>query len=102
MIYARIPTSSAFFGGKYILSRKGGEGDANKAIIDKLTEVNGLLARGKIKHSYPHSWGSKAPVIYRNTPQWFASIDREVGDSKDEFGKTIRERALNSIDKYEF
>ena len=88
-----------FFGGKYILSRKGGEGDANKAVIDKLIEVNGLLARGKIKHSYPHSWRSKAPVIYRNTPQWFASIDREVGDNKDEFGRTIRERALNSIDK---
>jgi isoleucyl-tRNA synthetase len=88
-----------FFGGKYILSRKGGEGDANKAVIDKLTEVGGLLARGKIKHSYPHSWRSKAPVIYRNTPQWFASIDRAVGDNKDEFGSTIRERALNSIDK---
>jgi len=88
-----------FFGRKYILSRKGGEGDANKAVIDKLIEVNGLLARGKIKHSYPHSWRSKAPIIYRNTPQWFASIDRAVGDSKDEFGRTIRERALNSIDK---
>jgi isoleucyl-tRNA synthetase len=88
-----------FFGGKYILNRKGGEGDANKAVIDKLIEVGGLLARGKIKHSYPHSWRSKAPVIYRNTPQWFASIDRAVGDSKDEFGSTIRERALNSIDK---
>ena len=88
-----------FFGGKYILNRKGGEGDANKAVIDKLIEVGGLLARGKIKHSYPHSWRSKAPVIYRNTPQWFASIDRAVGDSKDEFGRTIRERALNSIDK---
>ena len=88
-----------FFGGKYILNRKGGEGDANKAVIDKLIEVGGLLARGKIKHSYPHSWRSKAPVIYRNTPQWFASIDRTVGDSKDEFGRTIRERALNSIDK---
>ncbi|MDA9613004.1 isoleucine--tRNA ligase, partial [Paracoccaceae bacterium] len=88
-----------FFGGKYILNRKGGEGDANKAVIDKLIEVGGLLARGKIKHSYPHSWRSKAPVIYRNTPQWFASIDRAVGDNKDEFGSTIRERALNSIDK---
>ncbi|NNE87774.1 MAG: class I tRNA ligase family protein, partial [Silicimonas sp.] len=49
-----------FFGGKYILSRKGGEGDANKAVIDKLAEVGGLLARGKVKHSYPHSWRSKA------------------------------------------
>ncbi|MXQ09335.1 isoleucine--tRNA ligase [Alphaproteobacteria bacterium GH1-50] len=87
-----------FFGGKYILSRKGGEGDANKAVIDKLVEVGGLLARGKIKHSYPHSWRSKAPVIYRNTPQWFAAIDKPVGDGQDTFGKTIRERALTEID----
>ncbi|MRU15110.1 isoleucine--tRNA ligase [Roseovarius sp. A21] len=88
-----------FFGGKYILDRKGKEGNANKAIIDKLVEVGGLLARGKIKHSYPHSWRSKAPVIYRNTPQWFAAIDREVGDGQDQYGKTIRERALTSIDQ---
>ena len=88
-----------FFGGKYILNRKGGEGDANKCVIDKLVEVGGLLARGKIKHSYPHSWRSKAPIIYRNTPQWFASVDREVGDGQDEMGTTIRERALRSIDE---
>ena len=87
-----------FFGGKYILNRKGGEGDANKAVIDKLVEVGGLLARGKIKHSYPHSWRSKAPVIYRNTPQWFAAIDKPVGDGQDTHGKTIRERALTEID----
>ncbi|MEO0990526.1 MAG: class I tRNA ligase family protein, partial [Pseudomonadota bacterium] len=87
-----------FFGGKYILNRKGGEGDANTAVIDKLIEVGGLLARGKIKHSYPHSWRSKAPVIYRNTPQWFAAIDRPLGDGMDTHGKTIRERALTSID----
>ena len=87
-----------FFGGKYILSRKGGEGDANKAVIDKLVEVGGLLARGKIKHSYPHSWRSKAPIIYRNTPQWFAAVDKVVGDGLDTHGKTIRERALTEID----
>ncbi|WP_170358141.1 isoleucine--tRNA ligase [Ruegeria arenilitoris] len=88
-----------FFGGKYILSRKGGEGDANKAVIDKLAEVGGLLARGKIKHSYPHSWRSKAPIIYRNTPQWFVSVDRKLDDGMDEMGGTIRERALRSIDE---
>ncbi|MBY6082005.1 isoleucine--tRNA ligase [Ruegeria arenilitoris] len=88
-----------FFGGKYILSRKGGEGDANKAVIDKLAEVGGLLARGKIKHSYPHSWRSKAPIIYRNTPQWFVSVDRKLDDGMDELGGTIRERALRSIDE---
>ena len=88
-----------FFGGKFILSRKGGEGDANTAVIDKLVETGGLLARGKIKHSYPHSWRSKAPVIFRNTPQWFAEIDRPVGDGQDTWGRTIRERALRSIDE---
>ena len=88
-----------FFGGHYILSRKGSEGTANKAVIDKLVEVGGLLARGRIKHSYPHSWRSKAPVIYRNTPQWFAAIDRPCGDGQDEMGATIRDRALASIDK---
>ncbi|QIE46437.1 isoleucine--tRNA ligase [Pseudohalocynthiibacter aestuariivivens] len=87
-----------FFGGKYILNRKGGEGDANKAVIDKLAEVGGLMARGKIKHSYPHSWRSKAPVIYRNTPQWFAAIDKTVGDGQDMHGTTIRQRALTEID----
>ncbi|MEM6939375.1 MAG: isoleucine--tRNA ligase [Pseudomonadota bacterium] len=87
-----------FFGGTYILSRKGGEGDANTAVINKLAEVGGLLARGKIKHSYPHSWRSKAPVIYRNTPQWFAAIDKPVGDGLDMHGTTIRARALTEID----
>ncbi|MFG6592612.1 isoleucine--tRNA ligase [Sulfitobacter sp. 1A12157] len=88
-----------FFGGKAILKPNGKEGNANSAIIDKLVEVGGLLARGKIKHSYPHSWRSKAPVIYRNTPQWFAAIDKKVGDGLDQNGETIRERALTCIDK---
>ena len=88
-----------FFGGKMILKPNGKEGNANKAVIDKLTEVGGLLARGKIKHSYPHSWRSKAPVIFRNTPQWFAAIDRAVGDGQDAYGTTIRERSLRSIDE---
>ena len=87
-----------FFGGKAILKPNGKEGNANGAVIDKLIEVGGLLARGKIKHSYPHSWRSKAPVIYRNTPQWFAAIDKVVGDGLDMHGKTIRERALTEID----
>jgi isoleucyl-tRNA synthetase len=87
-----------FFGGKAILKPNGKEGNANGAVIDKLVDVGGLLARGKIKHSYPHSWRSKAPVIYRNTPQWFAAIDKVVGDGQDKFGKTIRERALTEID----
>ncbi len=85
------------FGGNAILKPNGKEGTANKVVIDKLAEVGGLLARGKIKHSYPHSWRSKAPVIYRNTPQWFAAIDKELTIGDDTF--TIRARALSEIDK---
>ncbi|WP_421701504.1 isoleucine--tRNA ligase [Aliiroseovarius sp.] len=93
-----------FFAGLQVFDRKGKEGKANNAVIAKLVEVNenggrGIIARGRVTHSYPHSWRSKAPVIFRNTPQWFASVDREVGDGQDEMGKTIRERALNSIDQ---
>ncbi|WP_321364589.1 isoleucine--tRNA ligase [uncultured Celeribacter sp.] len=92
-----------FFGGKRILRdkpKKGDwEGDANAAVIAKLTEVSGLMARGKIKHSYPHSWRSKAPVIFRNTPQWFAAVDRKLDDGMDTYGDTIRSRALTSIDQ---
>ncbi|MDB6182022.1 isoleucine--tRNA ligase [Paracoccus fistulariae] len=87
------------FGGKRILKPNGKEGDANKAVIDALVSVGKLLARGKIKHSYPHSWRSKAPLIYRNTPQWFAAIDHDLNDGMGEYGNTIRSRALTSIDK---
>jgi len=86
------------FGGEVIITPKGKEGGANPAVINKLVELGMLLARGRITHSYPHSWRSKAPVIYRNTPQWFAAIDKPVDDDQDTYGKTIRERALTSID----
>ncbi|MFQ6549607.1 isoleucine--tRNA ligase [Aestuariibius sp. 2305UL40-4] len=87
------------FGGKRILKPNGKEGDANKSVIDTLVAASGLLARGRMTHSYPHSWRSKAPLIYRNTPQWFAAIDKPVGDGQDTYGTTIRERALTSIDQ---
>jgi len=88
-----------FFAGLQVFDSKGKEGRANTAVIDKLVEAGGLIARGRVTHSYPHSWRSKAPVIFRNTPQWFAAIDKTVGDGKDDYGTTIRERALTSIDK---
>jgi isoleucyl-tRNA synthetase len=87
------------FGGKAILTPQGKEGDANVAVIDALISSGKLLARGRLKHSYPHSWRSKAPLIYRNTPQWFAAIDKPVGDGQDDYGTTIRQRALTSIDQ---
>jgi isoleucyl-tRNA synthetase len=88
-----------FFAGLQVFDRKGKEGKANTTVIAKLAEAGGIIARSRVKHSYPHSWRSKAPIIFRNTPQWFASIDREVGDGQDTYGKTIRERALRSIDE---
>jgi isoleucyl-tRNA synthetase len=39
-----------------------------------------LFARGRLKHTYPHSWRSKKPVIFRNTPQWFVHMDKDLGD----------------------
>ncbi|SHI65607.1 Isoleucyl-tRNA synthetase [Shimia gijangensis] len=91
--------SLPLFGGEIIITSKGKEGGANTAVINKLAEVGAMIARGRVTHSYPHSWRSKAPVIFRNTPQWFAAVDKDVEDGQDEFGTTIRERALNSIDK---
>jgi isoleucyl-tRNA synthetase len=88
-----------FFAGLQVFDRKGKEGKANTEVIAKLVEVGGIIARGRVAHSYPHSWRSKAPVIFRNTPQWFAAIDRPVGDGQDTYGTTIRERALTSIDQ---
>jgi len=88
-----------FFAGLEVFDRKGKEGKANNAVIAKLVEAGSIIARGRVTHSYPHSWRSKAPIVFRNTPQWFASVDRAVGDGQDEMGTTIRERALNSIDQ---
>ena len=63
------------------------------AVCAALTEAGGLLARGKLVHSYPHSWRSKAPLIFRATPQWFIRMD---GDT------TIRAKALEAIDATRF
>ncbi len=87
------------FGGLAIYTEKGKEGPANRAVIDELATAGALAARSAITHSYPHSWRSKAPLIYRNTWQWFVSVDREVDDGQDKLGRSIRERALNSIDQ---
>lgn len=87
------------FGGEAIIQPDGKDGPANVSVIKQLAYAGALLAKGKIKHSYPHSWRSKAPLIYRNTPQWFAAIDATLNDGMGEYGDTIRTRALTSIDK---
>ncbi len=87
------------FGGQVIITPEGKEGPANVEIIKALAGAGVLFAKGKLKHSYPHSWRSKAPVIYRNTPQWFVSIDKSLEDGMGTYGETIRQRALNSINQ---
>ncbi len=91
-----------FFAGLQVFDRKGKEGKANTAVIAKLVEANALIARGRVTHSYPHSWRSKAPVIFRNTPQWFVAIDKPLDDGMGDSGNTIRTRALTEIDKVEW
>ncbi len=77
--------------------KRGQDGAANKAVIDKLIEVGALLSRGVTTLRDAHSWRSKAPVIRRATPQWFIAMDLPL-----EGGATLRERALAEIDKTEF
>ncbi|HWX05138.1 MAG TPA: class I tRNA ligase family protein, partial [Bradyrhizobium sp.] len=66
------------FTGKRVINDKGEKGDANEAVIKALVEAGMLLARGRLKHQYPHSWRSKKPVIFRNTPQWFIAMDKDI------------------------
>ncbi len=66
------------FEGKRVLKENGDKGDANDAVIKALVDANALIARGRLKHQYPHSWRSKKPVIFRNTPQWFIAMDRPI------------------------
>ena len=67
------------FEGKRVLKENGDKGDANDAVIKALIDADALIARGRLKHQYPHSWRSKKPVIFRNTPQWFIAMDRPIG-----------------------
>ncbi|SEN12984.1 Isoleucyl-tRNA synthetase [Gemmobacter aquatilis] len=87
------------FGGQAIINPDGKEGPANVSNIKALHGAGALFAKGKLKHSYPHSWRSKAPLIYRNTPQWFVAIDKPLDDGMGTYGDTIRKRALNSINQ---
>jgi isoleucyl-tRNA synthetase len=80
------------FEGKRVLTEKGEKGDANEAVIAELIKAGNLVARGRLKHQYPHSWRSKKPVIFRNTPQWFIAMDKPFAD-----GKSLREIALDEI-----
>ncbi|VIO77002.1 Isoleucine--tRNA ligase [Bradyrhizobium ivorense] len=86
------------FTGRRVITDKGEKGDANEAVIKALIEKGMLLARGRLKHQYPHSWRSKKPVIFRNTPQWFIAMDKPIADNGHaKKGDTLRARALHAI-----
>jgi isoleucyl-tRNA synthetase len=80
------------FAGKAVLNQRGKAGDANPAVIAALDAAGKLLKNGKLVHSYPHSWRSKAPLIFRNTPQWFISMATNG----------LREVALKAIEETRF
>jgi isoleucyl-tRNA synthetase len=65
---------------------------ADSVVIEKLKEVKKLLKNDKLQHSYPHSWRSKAPLIYRATPQWFISMEK----------KSLRNKAIKAIGETTF
>jgi isoleucyl-tRNA synthetase len=93
------------FAGKRVLTEAGEKGDANEAVIKALIYAGMLIARGRLKHQYPHSWRSKKPVIFRNTPQWFIAMDKPITSELIRLAEhsgvaasdTLRNRALSAI-----
>lgn len=81
IFYAHVP----LFAGLNVL-------EDNMKIAAIIRDHGGLVARGKLKHSYPHSWRSKAPLIFRNTAQWFISMESHG----------LRDKALAAIDNTRF
>ena len=77
------------FAGKKIFNEDGSDAEANVAVIIELKNNKALVGKGSLRHSYPHSWRSKAPVIFRNTPQWFIGME----------ANELRKKALDSIEK---
>ncbi|MGI9520542.1 MAG: isoleucine--tRNA ligase, partial [Hyphomicrobiaceae bacterium] len=91
------------FEGGEVITDKGRKGNANALVIDALVQESALVSRAHLKHQYPHSWRSKKPVIFRNTPQWFVYMDEHfVPDGVDGVGETLREAALEAISSTEF
>jgi isoleucyl-tRNA synthetase len=95
----RFTEQAPGFTGKHVLTDKGEKGDANEAVIKALVEAGMLIARGRLKHQYPHSWRSKKPVIFRNTPQWFIAMDKPIGllSGTAQHGRSLREVANDAI-----
>ncbi|MEE8271949.1 MAG: isoleucine--tRNA ligase [Alphaproteobacteria bacterium] len=80
------------FAGAAVYTPEGKGGDANRRVCAALDDAGRLLARDRLKHSYPHSWRSKAPLIFRATAQWFIAMDRN----------DLRKTALAALDSTRF
>ena len=87
-----IRDSVPLFAGKVTYDQDGKTGDANGAVIRELLAVDGMLAKASLRHEYPHSWRSKAPLIFRNTAQWFISMETNE----------LRRKALDAIKQTAF
>jgi len=77
------------FAGLEIYDQDGKMGPGNFAPIKAIEEAGCLLAKGSMRHDYPHSWRSKAPLIFRATPQWFIGMENN----------DLRKKALAAIDE---
>ena len=79
--YEHIP----IFAGKHIFK-------VDQDVCDEINKCKNLISQGVLIHSYPHSWRSKAPLVYKNTSQWFISMEKNE----------LREKALEAIDQTDF
>jgi isoleucyl-tRNA synthetase len=80
------------FEGGRVIDQYGKWGNANKLVMDALKEAGMLLSAKRKTISYPHSWRSKKPIIFRNTPQWFISMESHG----------LRDKALKAIEDTKF
>ena len=84
------------FGGQFIWK-------AAPVVIEALRDAGRLFATQNIKHSYPHCWRHKTPVIYRASAQWFIRMDEGVGVfTTDKAPMTLRQTALAAIESTQF
>jgi len=78
----RFTQDVPFFAGQFVF-------DANEAVNAKLTEAGTLMHEQEVTHQYPHCWRCKQPIIFRSTPQWFISMEKN----------DLRAKALKAIDQ---
>src|SRR5210317_2325394 len=79
--YEHIP----IFAGKHIFK-------VDQDVCDEINQCNNLISQGVLIHSYPHSWRSKAPLVYKNTSQWFISMEKNE----------LRKKAIEAINQTYF